>query len=163
MNLLKKKNETSESELQKSNQRCSAVTAKAEQVSRHLENIFSTRNKFRSAEHRRLLNQSRLVDCLIIFILTKYLLTVSTHRYRNCSCIISYIHLIYIHTHILTFVCYIHTHTYVRATYIHTCIEDCAMIEYLLCEQGSDALQEPNPISHAIESTAEREAGANHL
>jgi hypothetical protein len=37
------------------------------------------------------------------------------------------------------------------------------MIEYLLCEQGSDALQEPNPISHAIESTAEREAGANHL
>ena len=51
VNLLKKKNETSESELQKSNQRCSAVTAKAEQVSRHLENIFSTRNKFRSAEH----------------------------------------------------------------------------------------------------------------
>ena len=37
------------------------------------------------------------------------------------------------------------------------------MIEYLLCEQGSDALQEPNPISHAIESTVEREAGANHL
>ena len=37
------------------------------------------------------------------------------------------------------------------------------MIEYLLCEQGSDALQKPNPISHAIESTAEREAGANQL
>ena len=81
VNLLKKKNETSESELQKSNQRCSAVTAKAEQVSRHLENILSTRNKFRSAEHRCLLNQSGLIDCLIIFILTKYLLTVSTYRY----------------------------------------------------------------------------------
>ena len=124
VNLLKKKNETSESELQKSNQRCSAVTAKAEQVSRHLENIFSTRNKFRSAEHRRLLNQSGLIDCLIIFILTKYLLTVSTYRYRNCSCIISYILP-------LTFNLYTHTYSYIRMLHTYTYIRTCNIYTYM--------------------------------